>query len=369
MSSIFSFFEHLFSSTAHPPTQISVKPHNYLNSTLTSDEIKAATGTLAEANKHYVRIWVTRMLLAENMQWLATVYPAVYSAVHLNFGDTDVDLTNIAGPKQLGNLKPADQDHSLAVNQAMTGLLPFRGGTVQLSCGLTSMPASNLLANFLNTVGDFASKLVQPQVSAGIALASTVATGVQSLLGAGQAKLVLYYGTEFTGNRGEQMLQSGFVFLSDAPSGSIPPEQLWVIDGEPRIGSTATNARAVQGQNYVLIQLEVRTDRDDWQQFKEIQVPLQQAIDAKIQGKADDAQKFLVAARLAAWNSQDLTDADRTRVITAITAEYSNVPDQIQKGLVQASAVSLAEVMKGAMSVDVALERGLPSAKELLETA
>jgi hypothetical protein len=220
------------------------------------------------------------MLLSESMKWLTTVYPAVYSVVHLHFGDSDQDLANIAGPKQLGNLKPADQDHSLLINQPMTGLLPFRGGTVRLSCGLASIPASNLLSNFLNTVSDFANKLAQPQVSAGISLAQSIATGVQSLLGAGEAKLMLYYDNVFTGLPGEQSLLSGFVFLSDAKAGSISADQLWIIDGEPHNGSTAANAGSIQAQNYVLLQIEVRTDRDDWEQFKDIETPLQQVLRA-----------------------------------------------------------------------------------------
>jgi hypothetical protein len=371
MSSIFDFFEHLFSSTPHPPTRIVVKSSNYVSSSLSPDQIKTASGTPAAANQHYVRIWATHMLLSESMKWLTTVYPAVYSIVHLRFGDDDQDLANLAGPKQLGNLKPADQDHSKLINQPLTGLLPFRGGTVRLSCGLASVPATNILSNFLNTVSDFAGKLAQPQVSAGITLASSIATGVQSLLGAGDTKLMLYYDTTYTGLPGEQALQSGFVFLSDVKAGTISSDQLWIIDGEPRIGSTAANAGPITGQNYVLLQIEVRTDRDDWGQFKDIEVPLQEAISAKISGKQDDASKFLIAAKLAAFNSQDLTEVDRKRVLLAIDTEFSSVA-AITGPEVSATAAatprSLVEVMKSAISFSEARNLTAPTARQLLST-
>jgi len=369
MSSIGDFFSHLFKTTAAPPTRISIKPDHYIKNGTPADGSTGVIGQTALSGQHYVRLWVNRMLLADSTEWFTTLYPAVYSVVHLHFGDNDLDLANLAGPKQLGDLKPADMNHSLSINVPMTGLLPFRGGTFQLSCGLAQMPIDNILANFMNTLGDFASKLAQPQVSLGISIASSVASGVQSLLGAGKAKLKLYFDQTFTGVPGEQTLRSGFIFLSDQPSGEITQDQIWVIDGEPRIGSSKDAARPIKGQNYFLIQIEVLAERDDWNQFKTIEDPLQKAISAKISGKADEAKGSLLAARLAAYDSDDLTDADKLRVIQMINAAYDAAPDSSPDGTSVEAPIKLASLMQDAVRIDVSERLALPAREELFSLA
>jgi hypothetical protein len=357
MAGIFDFIADLFKKVATPPTYIVVKPSNYINDALSSEQKTSLIGQAAVAGQHYVRLWVTRMMLKDSTEWFTKLYPGVYSIAHLRFGDNDVDLANLAGPKQLGDLKPASLDRSLQLDNPMTGLLPFRGGSLQLVCGLAQMPSDNLLGDFLNTLGDFASKVAQPQVSAGIAIASQVAAGIQNFLGVSKAKLNLYYQQNFTGQPGAQALRSGFIFLSDEPSGSISADKLWVINGEPRIGDTQQTAKAITGQNYLLIQIELPTDRDDWDQFSSIEVPLQKATDAKMQGKTDDAKSYLVSAVMAAYDSADLTNADRLRVIQKINDAYNAAP-----GVAAAPAAGAPPAAAAPAVAKVNLERLMRSA-------
>ena len=105
-----------------------MKSSNWVSTAAAPPDKSTLFGTAAVAEEQYVRIWVTRMLLKDSTQWFTTLYPAVYSIVHLSYGNSDVDLTNIVGPKQLGDLKAADTNHSLDINQAMTGPSPVPRG-------------------------------------------------------------------------------------------------------------------------------------------------------------------------------------------------------------------------------------------------
>lgn len=368
--SIINFVQNLFHTVGHAPTRIAIKQDHYIDNAITAEQKAALIGQAAVSGQHYVRVWVSRMMLGNDTSWFQQLYPAVYSVTTLGYGDQYQDLTNLAGPKQLGDLKPTSLNRSLRLDTTMTGLLPFRGGTLQLNCGLAQMPGNNIIGNFLDTIGEFARQLAQPQVSTGIAIAGKIALGVQSLMGVSKATLKLYYQQTFTGLAGPQALKSGFIFLSDKKSGDIEDEQLWVIGGEPRIGATASASEVIQGQNYLLLRIEVSADRDDWDQIRAIEGPLQKALDAKISGKPDDARGFLVAAKIAAYDSQDLTTTDRIRVIREIDKAYSAVPLGLAvDAFAAAPAVSLGALMANAAPLAAGMHLKLPPLSEILAGA
>ena len=71
-------------------------------------------------------------------------------------------------------------------------------------------------------------------------------------------------------------------------------------------------------------------------------------------------------ARLAVRESPDLTTADRRRITERLNAEFEEGMEEISgMGLIAKRALSLNDMMQGAMSVDRALELGEPTTDEV----
>jgi hypothetical protein len=359
MSKLSQFLKSL-NKSGHSPSQVFVPAAN-TEPGLPEEQRKKLSGLAAVAETHYVQLLVTRMMLANGQVWFSKRYPSVYSIVETRYGDNSLELSNVAGPKKLGDLKPASLDKSLIVNQPLTGKLPFRGGSLGLTCGLVSLEAANLLQSFLDVVGNFAGKLAQPEISAVIDLAGPVANAVQELFTGGKAKTELYYSNNFSGDNPASALESGFILLSDHPSGTFDRSQVWVIQGEPRIGPSAAAAKPIQGHNYMLLQLKVTPDRDDWSSLRAIDKPLDLALSHKIAGKIADAEAARTAAIQAVYTSDDLTRTDRVRIAAAIRDLYEKAEGPIVSPLKVA--------MAAAMSAEEAASLDLPAMSDALAFA
>jgi hypothetical protein len=304
------------------------------------------TGTVMTSEKNYLRIWLREMFLEHDQLWFTQRYPAIHTLVKLQFGNVDTEIANLSGPSKLGNLSPPKLSQSVLLAYPLTALLPFRGGTVGVDAGLVSMQASNLVDRFTKVVGDFAAKLAVPQVSTAIDLAGPVAAGIQDLFGAGQANFRLYFRDTFSAGAGGSRLQSCFVFLSGHPDGTIPANQVWVLDGQVRIGSAAESAEAPIGQDYMLLQIESVDERDDYQSLSVIAEPLQLAVDAALGGEAEKAKTLLRAAKIATMRSQDLTQLDRRRVAAALDQHLSDITGVADvQGFVADNKYALAKAM------------------------
>jgi hypothetical protein len=316
-----------------------------------SGAVGTTTDVMPVADEHYLRLWVHEMCLRGDKSWFIQRFPAVHSVVGLRYGDQERELANIAGTNKL-NIRQAKLSQSILTNYPMTALLPFRGGLVELDCGLASMNNGNLLADFTSVVSDFAGKLTTPEISGVIAMAGSVATGIQKLLSGGNAAPKLFYHTSFTGQNPAASLKSGFIFLSAAPAGSIPVEQLWMTKEGTRKGANKDALVPLVVDDYMVIQIECLVARDDWMQLKAIADPFQAAIDAQIGGDTDKAKAFLTQARVAAYKSLDLTLVDKKRVLGAMTKHFADVT-----GGEEAAGPALEAALE---KVDVGAARALP---------
>ncbi len=295
-------------------TQIRIAPERVLTGA------KVAVSPVAE--QHYVRLWLTEMFLRDGGRWFTSRYPLTYSLVSLDFGDQKgAEWANVSGKNKL-DIKQTDLGRSLLYNYPMTPLLPFRGGTISLDCGLVSMAADNIIKSFASVVSEFAGKLGDAQVSAVAGIAASVAGSVQELLGAGDSVSKLYYHDVFAAGGGTK-LTSGYLFLSEAAEGTIDPRSLWVTPSGIRQGASAADARALEPQDYLLLQIECATERDDYRSFSFIADPFNDALAAKSDGDADKARLLIAQAKRAVQKSVAFTAADGKRIRLAIDAAFA----------------------------------------------
>ena len=315
MSELFDWLGKMVREDAVHRTNIRISPDHVIG-----DDEPVLT---AKAEEHYIRIWLTEMFLRDNGSWFTKRYPLTYSLISLNAAGQSKEYANVSGKNKL-EIKQTNLGQSVLVNYPMTPLLPFRGGTVEMDCGLVSMVASNIIQKFTGVVSDFAGKLGQAQISAGIDLAAAVAASVQDLLGAGDAVSKLYYHNAFAAGSGGDPLTSGYILLSERPEGEIDAGTLWITPSGVRQGYDPASLSALRPQDYMLIRIEVRADRADYRSFDYIKQPFDAALDAKDEGDDAKGRVLLAQARGAVNRSPDFTATDRKRIRAAIEAAYQS---------------------------------------------
>lgn len=314
MGGLFDWLGKLVREETEHKTQIRIAPDHVLT------QNRPAVSPVAE--QHYIRLWLVEMFLRENTSWFTKRYPLTYSLVETNYGGRSTEFANVSGKNRL-EIKQTDLGRSLLYNYPMTPLLPFRGGTVSLDCGLVSMTASNLVTMFAGVVSDFAGKLGGAQVAAVTDVASSIASSVQDLLGAGDAVSKLYYHNAFAGAGSGSPLASGYVFLSESPEGRIDPNRLWVTPEGIREGSPGAPLKPLEAQDYLLIQIECLTERDDYRAFAYVSDPFEEALDAKAEGDDAKGQLLLRQAKRSVQKSADFTKVDARRISVALDAAYA----------------------------------------------
>lgn len=309
-----SLFEWFQSQLGHDAVQRARLPIAVKN------DLTKKSGVVAIADQHYVRLWFSELFLQKDQEWFTKRFPLAYSLIAHRYGDQPkVEFSNVAGKSKL-DIAQAGQDKSILRNYPMTPLLPFRGGDIEVDCGLVSMETGNLIESFAKTVGDIAGKLNVPQASTVVSMASSIATGIQELLGAGKAKTVLYAHDMFT----SKTLTSGYLVLASNALASFQGQTVWMTDDGVRVGAAEGELSPLEPQDFLVVFIECAQERDDWQSLNAVGRPLDDAVQSKLSGKEDEAKLLLVQAKVAAMTSPDLTRRDAKRVVTAIDAYYKD---------------------------------------------
>jgi hypothetical protein len=288
-----------------------------------------------QAGKGYFQLWVSQMFLKRDRDWGRTLYPVVESLVTFRFGSPahNLEFGQVAGPRHLRGVDPAHLDRVISLDHALTPLVPYSGGTVQVEAGLIATKADDLLMRFLTVMGSFSSLINVPQLSNVLNIAGTVTQGMEQLLGVTDKQMVLGFEQTFAEAAGGNQLRPGYIAVIDAQRGSFPQEQVWVRDGTLLAGATAAAAQPVTGVNYMLLRIDTAATRSDWFALATISEPLNQAtnmlsqFDATGRPNFKGAEGFIYQSIAATWSSPDLTEEDRKRVALAIKTRFKDLKE------------------------------------------
>ncbi|MDC7675146.1 hypothetical protein [Asticcacaulis machinosus] len=279
------------------------------------------TGVPVVSERHYVRLWLSELFLRQNNVWFTTRYPLVYSLVQTTYADKTQEFSNVSGKNAL-EIPQSKINKTIPFNYPLTPLIPFRGNTIGLDCGLVSMKADDLVKAFAGVLSDIASKASSAPAGEMIKLTASVAEGIQNLLGAGAAVPKLYFHQSFTASGGAAPLKSGYIFLSEKTAGSVPPEKLWMTPDGLRFGDTQENLSTLPPQDYMVLHVQCVEKRDDYTSFSYIKQPFDAALDAKYAGSEEQAKALLGQALKAVRTSLDFTNTDRARIVKALNDSY-----------------------------------------------
>ncbi len=313
------------------------------------------------AGDHYFRLWLVEMFLANDRKWFTEWHPAVHAAVRFNFGDKEELITRVAGASLLPDLSNEKLNRVVSLNYALTPLMPFNGGTIELSAGLLAIAGRNDVKSFLKVLGDFSNLLMVPQLTAALAIATPLANGLSELVGATENQLMLgLHQTWTAGTGGAASLRAGYfaVILSD--DSKFADDKLWVDNGRLKHGDTSASAKPLTGLNYMLFRLERRDERDDWDSLKAIQDPYDKAIEMLRVGNTEQADAYIRSAKAAAFLANELTrNVDQRRVVLQIQKSYEEAKEQLGFEAFPSTGVpSLGDLMLGAMPIAAAKSLG-----------
>jgi len=144
---------------------------------------------------------------------------------------------------------------------------------------------------------------------------------------------------------------------------------LYVIKSELRQGTGLASGQSepYEGADFMLLRIEMRDARDDWNELTSIAVPRKAALAAlndNDQTKADAQQRL---ALLAAFQAPELTSTDRRRVVELLKAEFKEAKDAFgTSGLTDLAKVDLQQRMnRAALTTKKARELGAVRLQEL----
>jgi hypothetical protein len=347
---------------------LSEDQHERAHVVIRPDHVENAfTPTPIVADSDYFRVSVAQMYLKKKSKLFQDYYPAVHSLVQCSFAGQSVDIPNVADPSTL--LQQDGKGDWIARNFILLPLMPFKGGQVKLVAGLFAVKGENRLNEFIGVLGGFAKLLAVPQLSAALNVAQPLANGIQTLFGGGG--MHLGYQDTFVGAGGQEAnyLKHSYIALIRTVADDALQNRLFVVNGELREGTGLQPGQhsPYESADFMLLHIEVRDARDDWNQLTSIATARKAAMDALVEGDMAKADAQLKQALLAAFQAPEITGMDRRRVVELLKSEYNEAKNAFgTSNLAEVAGQDLQNRMdRSAISAATARKLGEPTFDEV----
>lgn len=221
-----------------------------------SHVVDGVTGQGFEKDEAYFVLRMKEMHLATTRKLWRRFYPMLHSFLEYNNTNTHA----VAGPGQLKELGEANLDRVINLNYRLAGPTAYMGGDVSILVGLYSVPGEDAARALVDTVGVIAN-LSGLALGQAINIANAVKTGVENIVGLDEARLELGIRDSFFQNN---PLQSGYYVGINAPRSEVDFDQLWLDKGRLIKGSDPVVGVPYKEYDYMVLEIERRTSRDDW---------------------------------------------------------------------------------------------------------
>jgi hypothetical protein len=278
---------------------------------VTAEFIEQPGGSAVAAYGGYLRIWLAEGFLARAATWGNRHFPVLHGGAALSFAGGMTPFTKFAqspGPLTAPGAR---------LDFALTPLLPFDGGIVEVEASLYQASTVGPLVTALQIVGGL-DTLLAPPLSIAATIAGKVADGLDTVLGTDQPMLAVHFAMVAPGG-GENVLRPGSLAVIARPRAELPGS----LSIQPNLGLCLDDGRGpkqLTGVDYLVLRIECRTERDDWR-FPELDALIRAAGEAAIKGYTEMFRDRRTEAITRAWNSPDLTPIDRYRVATLVAEQ------------------------------------------------
>jgi hypothetical protein len=278
---------------------------------VTAEFIADPGGALVYAYEGYLRIWLAEGFLGRAATWGNKHFPVLHGGAAVTFLDSTTPFTTFARPPGTFTTPGAQVDF------ALTPLLPFNGGVVEVEASLYQASTAGPLVTALRILDSF-DALLAPPLSLAATVAGKVADGVDDVLGTDQPVLGVHWSMIAPGGGGNT-LRPGWLVVVSKPRNALGG----ALSVQPNLGLCVDDGHGpsqLVGTDYLLLRIECRRERDNWR-FPELDELIRAAGRAAIKGYDEAFRDSRTEAITRAWNSPDLTPADRTRVAVLVANE------------------------------------------------
>ncbi len=283
------------------------------------------------AGSGYFRVWAVEMCINQGT-WLVNSYPVLHSVVGFDYMGKRIELTRVTSLESLksstkGNI---EMGKVVALNFLLTDLVPFNGGTVEISAGLLAMKEKDKIQAAIKIVSDFSSLLAVPQLTAALSVAQPLANNVEQLVGLGDNQFRLGYHNTFTSAQGGGFndLRPQYIAIIATHSDDnvsrigadhwVDKDHLYYINSAPNAANKPTDIP----RDYILLRLEVRRSRYiEWNNLLDLNESFMEAMKwlPKERKKADEQLGVVISKVLT---SPDIAENDRNKVVEAVRDKY-----------------------------------------------
>ncbi len=319
---------------------------------------------------HYFRIRLVEMFITRKTWFGKTWFPAVHGLAKATYAGSEVELPSVADTSKLFQEQAGTGD-VVARNFPLTPLLPYRGHSVELLAGLFAMEGEDYLGKVIKVLSDFSTLLAVPQLSQALALAAPLASGMQDLFGATDGRMHLGFHDQWVSvidpqNPADNALRSGYFAVIRAAEGDVERSALRVENQQLRIAEGAVT-KPFTGKDHMLIHIEARSERNDLTRLSSFWQPFKESLTALGEGSNDRAKSLILQSLAAARISDDLTDADRSRVTQRLKSLYLEAKDDLDFAALVDDDAALVEGLRLPGTAEAARAAGVPSLDELME--
>lgn len=299
-----------------------------------------------EPGTSYIQLYLSEMRIPTARAWIGTHYPLVYSATSFRLGNEVVEYPATAGNLDIAQVREKlDLNTAIRLNYPLTPQLPHNGGSVEIAAAMRRVSIGSGLPQLLEAVEGLGKALNVPQLSMVVGFAEPVGKVIEALTSEGDEPLLLGLHQLFK-TQGEEPLRGGY-FLAAKYSNFGDLSEFKVQDGQLQWAQTGV---PVDDLDYMLFRLEVAGERDDYEGLASVYDPLQKARSIvedrrNRPGWHEEVAIQLEAAAIAAWDSNDLTEADRRRLPGVLRREFDEFLVSLGLEPLGASAAPVAEAV------------------------
>ncbi|MGH3170328.1 MAG: hypothetical protein ACRDN0_31150 [Trebonia sp.] len=272
-------------------------------------------------NDSYLRVWLSELFLARQTTWGKDRSPAVQAMIRLPVGGLEPQtFVRLVQP-------PVTSARGVFEDFDLTGLLPYRGGAVELQAALYQVLRKNHLGRAIDILAGFSSLLTP--LSTALAIAGQVAAGVEKVITANAQDPVLtvHKTSAAPGGGGPNDLVPGFIAVVRATEDELPAGELRIESGR-----LYRNGVRLTGFDYMVLRIEGRKERDDWQ-TPDLDQAIRAAYEAKALGGPEEYERLRVKALSLIWTSPSLTPANQRQLAKAVQEMLDGaVPGAVAEG-------------------------------------
>ncbi len=268
-------------------------------------------------NSEYLSITLQSARVVNVRRGLTRFYGTVHSYAsipHLSGGRAEFQV--VTSPDRLKNVDPRNLDRVISLEHRLVGPVPYRGGDLELEIGLFSIKSVDLAAPFISLLEDMSKLAGVAFIGTALPFAAPIKTGINLLTG-GNDPTILETGVAASSWRPEV----GYIVVMRAPKSEINVEKLHVHAQDYRL--VDLDGRPVGDFPYMVLKVETSPRRDDWYMIPDVSEAYSQLRNDLRRGVFKAAAESLTVFRLTALNSDDLLEDDANRIVELVEAEYN----------------------------------------------